>query len=137
LVEDNEADVDLARETFSRGRIGVDLSVARDGVDALDFLLRRRDHARAPRPDLVLLDLNLPKLDGKGVLAAMKENPALRSIPVVVLSGSDADADVCGSYGLGANCYVTKPAGLAAFQGVVRSIEDFWLEVVELPRSGG
>ena len=108
-----------------------------DGVEALDFLHRRGPYAAAPRPDLILLDLNLPRKNGREVLLDIKEDPDLRLIPVVVLTGSDAEEDIVRSYGLGANCYVTKPVGLKQFQQIVKAIEGFWFTVVRLPPAGG
>ena len=107
--------------------------MAVDGVEALAFLLRQAPHEAAPTPDLILLDLNLSKMGGPEVLAEIKRHPSLRSIPVVVLTSSDAEKDISKSYQLGANCYVTKPVGLQAFQSIVRSIEGFWFTVVKLP----
>lgn len=133
LVEDNPGDADLTRETLADGKLHVDLTVVIDGTEALAFLLRQPPYADAAAPDLILLDLNLPKVSGTEVLAEIKKHPNLCVIPVVVLTSSDAERDICESYRLGAACYVTKPVGLAAFQDIVRSIEDFWLTVVRLP----
>ncbi len=133
LVEDNDADIDLARALLEDSRLHVNLNVVKDGREALDYLNRVGKYESAPRPDLVLLDLNLPKLDGKGVLAIVKKDPSLRIIPIVVLTSSEAEADILRSYDLGANCYVAKPVGLSAFQTIVKSIEGFWLTVVKLP----
>lgn len=134
LVEDNPADAELTRETLEQSKMHVVMSVAGDGAAALDHLHRRGPHATAARPDLILLDLNLPGIGGPEVLAEIKRTEALRSIPVVVLTSSDAEIDVAKTYQLGASCYVTKPVGLAAFQSIVRSIDEFWLTVVKLPR---
>jgi len=134
LVEDNPADVRLTIEALKEGKITNSLAVVRDGVEALDYLHRRGAHAGAPRPDLVLLDLNLPKKDGREVLAEIKEDEDLKRIPVVVLTTSKAEEDIVRSYNLHANCFITKPVDLEAFIGVVRSIEDFWLTVVALPK---
>jgi CheY-like chemotaxis protein len=134
LVEDNPGDVRLTRESLKDGKVQTRLSVVPDGDAALDFLHRRGDHAAAPRPDLILLDLNLPGRSGREVLADIKADENLRRIPVVVLTSSQAEQDIVESYNLNANCYVTKPVDLDQFMRVVRSIEDFWLTVVKLPR---
>jgi CheY-like chemotaxis protein len=133
LVEDNPGDVRLTRESLREGKVQTRLSVVADGDAALDFLHRRGPHA-APRPDLILLDLNLPGRSGREVLADIKADEGLRRIPVVVLTSSQAEQDIVESYNLNANCYVTKPVDLDQFMRVVRSIEDFWLTVVKLPR---
>lgn len=133
LVEDNPADVRLTVEALRDAKVANALNVVNDGVEALAFLRREGEHADAIRPDLVILDLNLPRLDGKDVLAAIKRDAELRRIPVAVLTTSVAEADVMRSYDLGANCYITKPVGLEQFLAVVRSIESFWLGVVRLP----
>ena len=133
LVEDNPGDADLTRETLESGKLFLQISVAIDGADAIDYLLRRGPHSAALQPDLVILDLNLPKVVGRQVLAEMKRHDHLKAIPVVVLTSSDAESDIHKSYHLGANCYVTKPVGLAAFQSIVRSIEGFGFTVVKLP----
>jgi CheY-like chemotaxis protein len=135
MVEDNPGDVRLTRETLKEGKIHTRLSVVSDGDEALEFLYRRGTHAKAPRPDLILLDLNLPGKSGREVLAEIKADDNLRRIPVVVLTSSQAEQDIVESYNLNANCYVTKPVDLDQFMRVVRSIEDFWLTVVKLPRS--
>jgi chemotaxis family two-component system response regulator Rcp1 len=134
LVEDNPGDVRLTREALKEGKTHVRLSVVHDGEEALAFLRRQGPHAAAPRPDLILLDLNLPRKGGREVLAAVKADCQLRRIPVVVLTSSQAEQDILASYDLNANCYITKPVDLDQFIGVVRSIEDFWLTVVKLPR---
>jgi CheY-like chemotaxis protein len=134
MIEDNPGDVRLAREALKDSPLPARLSVVSDGDAGLDFLRRRRGHAAAPRPDLILLDLNLPGKSGREVLAEIKADPDLRRIPVVVLTSSQADEDVRASYDLHANCYVTKPMDLDQFLRVVRAIEDFWLTVVKLPR---
>ncbi len=134
LVEDNPGDVRLTQEGLNEGKVRNNLHVARDGVQALAFLRREGEHVDAVRPDLVLLDLNLPRKDGREVLAEMKSDPELRTIPVVVLTTSSAEQDVLRSYELQANCYITKPVDLEQFITVVRSIEDFWLTIVTLPR---
>jgi len=133
LVEDNPGDVRLAREGLSECKIRNNLHVVDDGVKAMAFLRRRDEYAKAPRPDLVLLDLNLPRKDGREVLREVKEDEKLRTIPVVVLTTSKAEEDILKSYSLHANCYVTKPMGLQQFLDVVRSIEDFWFTIVKLP----
>lgn len=135
LVEDNPADVDLTRETLEFAKIRNRLHAVSDGVEALAFLRRQSPYEEAVRPDLILLDLNLPRKDGREVLQELKGEPSLRSIPVVVLTSSDAEKDVLKSYDLGANCYITKPVDLDQFADVVRSIEDFWFVVVKLPNN--
>ncbi len=133
LVEDNPADVRLTREALKEAKVVNALHVVKDGVAALKFLQRQNSYADAPRPDLILLDLNLPKKDGREVLAEVKQDDQLKSIPVVVLTTSRADEDIVRSYHLHANAYVTKPVDLAQFLKVVRSLEEFWLAVVTLP----
>jgi chemotaxis family two-component system response regulator Rcp1 len=137
LVEDNPGDVRLTREVLSEGRIRNTLNVATDGVEALDFLFRRGAFADAKPQDLILLDLNLPKMNGREVLAEIKKHPDLRHIPVVVLTTSSAEEDVLSAYDLHANCYITKPVDLDQFVKVVQSIEDFWLTIVRLPGDAG
>ena len=134
LVEDSPGDVRLTREAFKEGKVHINLRVAPDGAEAMAFLKREGKHAKAPRPDLILLDLNLPKKDGREVLAEIKQNPALKSIPIVILTTSKSEEDILRSYSLHANCYIPKPVTLDGFLTVVKSIEDFWLSVVELPR---
>jgi len=134
LVEDNPGDVRLTKEAMKEGKIRNNLSVASDGVEAMAFLRREGKYADAPRPDVVLLDLNLPKKDGRSVLKEIKEDPNLRRIPVVILTSSKADEDVLNSYDLHANCYITKPGDLEQFIEVVKSVEDFWLQIVKLPK---
>jgi chemotaxis family two-component system response regulator Rcp1 len=136
LVEDNPGDVDLTREALEGSKIRNHLNVVDDGAKAVDFLFQRGPYATAPRPDLILLDLNLPKKDGRQVLAEIKAEPRLATIPVVVLTTSEADEDICRAYQLHANCYITKPVNLQRFLEVVRAIEDFWLFVVKLPNNG-
>ncbi|MBX3693107.1 response regulator [Dokdonella sp.] len=133
LVEDNEGDVRLTREALSEGRIRNCLSVVNDGEQALAFLRRQEPYAQAPRPDLILLDLNLPRLDGREVLAEIKSDPDLKQIPVVVLTSSRAEQDLLRAYDLHANCFIGKPVAFEEFIDVVRSIEDFWLTIVVLP----
>jgi CheY-like chemotaxis protein len=133
LVEDNPGDVELVREALGEGKISNTLHVASDGVQAMEFLKQQGSHAGASCPDLVLLDLNLPRKNGREVLEEIKSDPKLRLVPVVVLTSSKAEEDILRSYDLHANCYVTKPVDLEQFLHVVRSIEDFWLTVVKLP----
>lgn len=133
LVEDNPGDLRLAQEGLRQSRVNSHLSVARDGEEALEFLRRRGAHAGAPRPRLVLLDLNLPKRSGFEVLAEVKADRDLRRIPVVVLSSSDSDEDVERAYELHAACYISKPADFDQFASIVERIHDFWLSAVRLP----
>jgi two-component system response regulator len=133
LVEDSPSDVDLTREALEDTKVHNNLSVVGDGVEALAFLRREGPYADAPHPDLILLDLNLPKKGGREVLSEIKSDPILRRIPVVVLTTSEAEQDVVESYNLHANCYVRKPVDLDAFIQVVRSIDSFWLAIVKLP----
>jgi len=133
LVEDSPGDVRLTREAFKDAKVLINLNVASDGVEAMAFLNRQGNNANSPRPDLILLDLNLPKKDGREVLAELKESPAFKSIPVVILTTSASEADIHGSYQHHANCYITKPVDLEGFLKVVRSIDSFWLSVVRLP----
>ena len=133
LVEDNPGDVRLTIEGLNEAKVRNNLNVARDGVEALEFLRRQGQFAEAVRPDLILLDLNLPRIDGREVLAEVKSDPDLKTIPVVVLTTSSAEQDILRSYELQANCYITKPVDLEQFIKVVRSIEDFWLTIVTLP----
>lgn len=133
LVEDNPADVRLTQEAFKEGRVTNHLSVVADGVEAMEFLHRATPYESAPRPDLILLDLNLPKKSGREVLEEIKADPVLRRIPVMILSTSRADQDLQKAYNLHANCYITKPVDLDQFLNVVRSIEHFWFNIVTLP----
>ena len=133
LVEDSPGDVRLTREAFKDAKVHINLHVASDGAEAMDFLNREGKHSGVPRPDLILLDLNLPKKDGREVLDEIKQSPVLKSIPVVILTTSASDEDILRSYRLHANCYITKPVGLDGFLEVVRSIDTFWLSVVKLP----
>jgi chemotaxis family two-component system response regulator Rcp1 len=137
LVEDNPGDVRLTEEALREGKVKNRLHVARDGVEAIDFLRRRGKFAGVSRPDLVLLDLNLPRMDGREVLAEIKNDPELKTLPVVVLTTSTAEADILKTYTLHANCYIQKPVDLDQFVSVVRSIDDFWLTVVRLPKDPG
>ncbi|NGZ07273.1 MAG: response regulator [Magnetococcales bacterium] len=133
LVEDNPADVDLTREILTDSKVSNHLHVTSDGEAAMDYLLGRPPYAGAARPDLVLLDLNLPRKDGREVLEEIKSHPQLRTIPVVVLTTSQAEEDVVKTYHHHANCYITKPVDLDQFIQVVKAIEDFWFTVVKLP----
>lgn len=137
LVEDNPGDARLTRELLREGKIHNNCHHAKDGVEALRFLRREGEFADAPRPDIVLLDLNLPRKDGREVLADLKADPSLRKIPVVVLTTSEAEQDILRTYELHANCYITKPVDLDKFITIVRAIENFWLSVVKLPQSQG
>ncbi|MFK4106809.1 response regulator [Streptomyces sp. NPDC019531] len=134
LVEDDPGDELMTREAFEDNKIGNTLHVVRDGEEALDFLYRRGEHTEAPQPDLILLDLNLPKYDGRQVLEKIKSDPELSHIPVVVLTTSAAEEDILRSYKLHANAYVTKPVDLDQFIAAVRQIDDFFVQVVRLPR---
>jgi CheY-like chemotaxis protein len=134
LIEDNPADVRLTRENLKDSKIRNNLYVVSDGADAMAFLRREGKFGNAARPDLILLDLNLPKKDGREVLTEIKSDDKLRSIPVVVLTISKAEEDVLKTYDLHANCYITKPIDLEQFAKVVKSIEDFWLSIVRLPQ---
>ena len=134
LVEDSPGDVRLTQEAFRDANKSVHLHVATDGVEAMAFLRHEGAHADAPRPDLILLDLNLPKMDGREVLAHIKENDSLKTIPTVILTTSDAEADIVKSYQLQANCYLTKPVQWEEFESLVKSINDFWLTKVRLPQ---
>ena len=133
MVEDNPGDVRLTVEALKEGKVRNNLHIVEDGEQAMKFLRQQDDYGTAPRPDLVLLDLNLPKKNGREVLAEIKEDPELKRIPVVILTVSEAEQDIIKSYNLHANCYITKPVNLDQFIKVVRSIEDFWLTIVMLP----
>jgi CheY-like chemotaxis protein len=133
LVEDNPGDVRLTREALREGKVRNNLHLVPDGVEAVAFLRREGRYADVPRPDLILLDLNLPKKGGREVLEDIKNDPRLKRIPVVVLTTSQAEQDILESYRLGANAYVTKPVDLEQFLRVVKSIEEFWLQIVRLP----
>ena len=133
MVEDNPGDVRLTVEALREGKVRNNFHTVADGVEAMAFLRRQGSYAEAPRPDLILLDLNLPKMNGREVLAEIKEDPELRRIPVVILTVSKAEQDILKSYNLHANCYITKPVDLDQFLTVVKSIEDFWLTIVMLP----
>jgi chemotaxis family two-component system response regulator Rcp1 len=134
LVEDNPGDVELTVKALQNGKLKNDISIASDGEEALRYLRRQGQHGQAVRPDLIFLDLNLPRMDGREVLSAIKADAALRDIPVVVLTSSAAERDIVESYKLQANCYVTKPVDLEQFLTVVKTLEQFWLEVVQLPK---
>ncbi len=133
LIEDNPGDVRLTIEVFRESRLLNQIHIAKDGMEAMSFLRREGNFSQVPRPDLILLDLNLPKKDGREVLAEIKEDASLRCIPVVILTTSEAEQDILRSYNLHANCYITKPVDLEKFITVVRSIQDFWLSLVKLP----
>jgi len=133
LVEDSPGDVRLTREALREGKLRNNLHVAHDGVEALEYLHGNGERATKPRPDLILLDLNLPKKDGREVLAAVKDDPELRRIPVVILTSSGAEEDIARTYDLHANCYIRKPVDLEQFISVVKNVEHFWLAVVTLP----
>ena len=133
LVEDSPAEVRLTREALKESKLHNVLRVACDGVEALESLHRRGTHASDPRPDLILLDLNLPKKNGREVLAEIKSDPNLKRIPVVILTTSRDEQDILVSYNLHANCYITKPVDLTQFMTVVKSVEDFWMCIVKLP----
>jgi chemotaxis family two-component system response regulator Rcp1 len=136
LIEDNPGDVRLTQEALKEGKVRNNLSVAMDGVEAMAVLRREGSYKKAPRPDVILLDLNLPKKDGREVLAEIKEDPDLRRIPVVILTTSQAEKDILKTYDLHANCYITKPVELDEFIEVVKTIDDFWLTIVKLPPNG-
>jgi CheY-like chemotaxis protein len=133
LVEDSPSDTELTVEALEEGKIYNHLSIVEDGVQAMEFLHRKGSYSEAPRPDLILLDLNLPRKDGREVLAELKTDPSLKTIPVVVLTTSRADEDVLRAYSLHANCYILKPVDFKQFVEVVKHIENFWLSVVKLP----
>ena len=133
LVEDSPGDVRLTKEVFREANMDIHLHVASDGLEAMAFLRRQGAHAHAPRPDLILLDLNLPKMDGREVLAQIKKDESLKTIPTVILTTSHSQADIVKSYQLQANCYLSKPVQLEAFESLVKSINDFWLTKAKLP----
>lgn len=134
LVEDSPGDVRLTREAFREADPSIHLHVVCDGVEAMAFLRREQAHSDAPRPDIILLDLNLPKMDGREVLARIKQDDSLKTIPAIILTTSGAEADVVKSYQLHANCYLLKPVQLEAFESLVKSINEFWLTKVKLPQ---
>ncbi|MGA9528692.1 MAG: response regulator [Terriglobales bacterium] len=133
LVEDNPADADLTRESFATSALPVELTVAINGQEAIECVHKRGRYASAPTPDLILLDLNLPGMDGIGVLTEIKQDAELRSIPVAIFTSSTAPRDIARSYRLGANCYVVKPIDFKSFQGAVQELETFWFATVKLP----
>ncbi len=134
LVEDSPGDVRLTQEAFREINRSIHLHVAVDGVEAMEFLNKQGGFVDAPRPDFILLDLNIPKLDGREVLALIKQDKKLKTIPTIILTTSDAEADIVKSYELQANCYLNKPVQLEEFESVVKSINDFWLTKVKLPQ---
>jgi len=134
LAEDNPGDVRLTRQALKGGRVKTRLSVAANGEEALEFLRRRGKHQDAPRPDILLLDLNMPRKDGRAVLAEMKKDPTLGCIPVIVLTGSDAEVDVVQSYKSHASCYIVKPVDASAYAEVIGAIEEFWFSTARLPK---
>ncbi|HEX75653.1 MAG TPA: response regulator [Dehalococcoidia bacterium] len=136
LVEDNPGDARLTQEALKDAKVLNELHVVEDGVEALDFLRQQGKHTRAVRPDLILLDLNLPRKDGREVLAEIKSDVNLRRIPVVILTISKVDEDIIRTYDLHANCYITKPVDLDRFMEVIKAVEDFWLAIVKLPPRG-
>ena len=136
LVEDNPGDVRLTKEALKEGKVYSNLHTVKDGVEAMEFLRRQGKYSSVPRPDIILLDLNLPRKDGREVLQEIKSDSSLKRIPVVVLTTSKAEEDVLRTYNLHANCYVTKPVDLEKFMVVVKTIDTFWLTVVTLPPNG-
>ena len=136
LVEDNPGDVRLTREALKEGKVLNTLNVVGDGVEALEFLNHEGKYATSAHPDIILLDLNLPRMDGRELLGRIKSNPNLRRIPVVILTTSKAEEDIIKSYDLHANCYITKPVDLDQFITVVKSVEEFWFTIVKLPPDG-
>lgn len=133
LIEDNPADIELTRQALSTGKIKNRLTVIMDGEEALQFLFKQDSHQQAITPDIILLDLNLPKINGREILHALKSEPALASIPVIVLSSSEAAADIQQSYRLHANCFISKPVRFEDFMEVIRMVETFWIDIVRLP----
>jgi len=133
LVEDNPGDIRLTLEAFKEGKCTNRIHVVKDGEEAMQFLRKQGPHAEAPRPDLILLDLNLPKRDGRSILQEIKTDPDLKRIPVVILTTSKAEEDILRTYNLHANCYITKPVDIEEFITITRSIENFWLSIVKLP----
>ncbi len=136
LVEDSPSDTDLTVEALAAAKVCNRLSIVEDGVEAMEFLRREGDYAEAPKPDLILLDLNLPRKDGRAVLAEIREDKRLTAIPVVILTTSQAEKDILHAYEFHANCYITKPVDFEQFLGVIKAIEGFWLSVVKLPPDG-
>jgi two-component system, chemotaxis family, response regulator Rcp1 len=137
LVEDSAEDVELTREALKEGKLAHDLIVVKDGVEAMDYLRKKGGYSEAVRPDLILLDLNMPRKNGHEVLAEIKQDEGLKTIPVAILTTSDAEADVLKTYKLHANCYITKPVDLNQFIKVVKTVEDFWFSIVKLPKKPG
>lgn len=137
LVEDNEGDIRLAQEVLAESRLVSQLDVVRDGVEALAYLRRQGRYAKASRPDIILMDLNLPRMDGRELLTALKNEDGLKRIPVIVLTTSQAEQDVLRTYELHANCFISKPVDLEQFMVVIKAIEDFWFTIVSLPTSRG
>ena len=135
LVEDSPDDIDLTKEAMNIGKLRNNLSVVTDGEQAMSFLKKEGEYKNAPTPDLILLDLNLPKMDGKEVLEAIKKDDTLRRIPVIILTTSKADEDILRTYDMHANCYINKPVGFASFVKVVGQIEAFWFSIVKLPKN--
>lgn len=135
LVEDNAGDVRLTVEAFRDAKVRNNMAVVRDGVEAMQYLRQEGEFSDNERPDVILLDLNLPRMDGREVLAKLKKDPSLKNIPVVILTTSEAESDILQAYELHANCYITKPVDLEQFVTVVKSIEEFWFEIVKLPSS--
>ncbi len=133
LVEDNEGDIELTKEAFEEAKFRNNLVVARDGDEALDYLFKRNEYENAITPDLILLDLNIPRTSGTEILAAIKEDNDLRLIPTIILSSSSASKDIIKSYQLHANCFITKPVDAFKFIEIIQQIEDFWIEIVHLP----
>ena len=133
LVEDDPGDIELTKEAIEKARLSINLNVVRDGEEAMTYLRRKGEFDKAVRPDLVLLDLNMPRKDGREVLREIRSDPDLTSLPVVILTTSDADEDILRTYDLGANCYVTKPVGLEQFMKVVQTVGNFWFMIVKLP----
>ena len=136
LVEDSAGDVRLTREVFREANTDIHLHVASDGLEAMAFLMREGTHVHAPRPDLILLDLNLPKMDGRQVLARIKADISLKTIPTVILTTSESEVDIANTYQLQANCYLSKPVQLESLESLVRTINDFWLTKAKLPHKG-
>lgn len=133
LVDDDTGDVELTLEIMNMSKIKLDINIVHDGVEAMRYLKKEGDYRDAKRPDLILLDLNMPKKNGNEVLQEIRQDPTLRTIPVVILTTSDADEDIMNTYALGANCYITKPVGLEQFKKVVEAIDSFWFTVVKYP----
>ncbi|MCE1245115.1 MAG: response regulator [Firmicutes bacterium] len=133
LVEDDQGDIELTREALKDSKLNINLHVARDGVEALAFLRKQQPFEKAVRPDLILLDINMPRKNGRETLQEIRSDEELKSIPVVVLTSSNSDEDITKSYEIGANCYITKPVGFDQFVKVVKTIEKFWFTIVKLP----